>query len=84
MTDKNIRKRLLMVMRILQKFNSQALTINEIISQLEKYYYPARFERRAIYKDIDELKDFDLVKVEYGECNTKYVKWIGTDVFHIS
>lgn len=77
--DKDIRLRILTILKILQsKTNlNRAMTIKEIIFELEKKHGELfRFDRRAIYRDIDEMMRVGLpVYVRYGKNNCREMWW---------
>jgi predicted DNA-binding transcriptional regulator YafY len=74
MIDRDIRRRLLSIMVILNRKQVE-MTVKQVIFEL-KIMYSGQYqvERRAVYADLKALEDFGQVTIRTGAANTIYAK----------
>lgn len=73
-SNSNLKLKLLYIMKILIERTDEKhfLTVNDIISELKKYYISS--ERKSIYSDIELLKSFGIdIICEKGRANKYYI-----------
>ena len=74
MIDRDIRRRLLSIMVILNRKQVE-MTVKQIIFELKRMYSGQyQVERRAVYADLKALEDFGQVTIRTGAANTIYAK----------
>jgi repressor of nif and glnA expression len=74
MIDRDVRRRLLSIMVILNKKQVE-MTVKQIIFELKRMYSGQyQVERRAVYADLKALEDFGQVTIRIGAANTIYAK----------
>lgn len=80
MIDRDIRRRLLTIIQILQIKNNW-LDVKQIIYELKKRYTNwYEVERRSIYADLKALEDFGWIELRQGRNNTTYAKINSIDI----
>lgn len=82
MIDRNVRKRLLMTLKIIHSKPEKYWSVKDIINEMQKIDSWFNVERRAIYEDMAALEEFGLIVVIKRRYNKNYGKAVSPVLLH--
>lgn len=82
MIDRNVRRRLLMTLKVIHSKPEKYWSVEEVINEMQKIDSWFEVERRAIYADMTALEEFGFIKVIRRRYNKNYARAISPALVH--